>query len=90
MANKRNPKTNPSETMVYQIRLEGHLGRQWAEWFGDVTLTLEENGETLLTCAVIDQAALYGLLKKVRDLGLPLVAVIRVKPGRVQASDIKL
>lgn len=61
--------------MLYQIRLKGHLGCQWAEWFEGMTITLEENGETLLTGPVADQAALHGLLKKVRDLGLPLVSV---------------
>ena len=66
--------------MVYQIRLKGHLGSHWTEWFGDVTITLEDNGETLLTCLVLDQAALHGLLKKVRDLGMPLISAIRVKP----------
>jgi hypothetical protein len=59
---------DPSQPMIYQIRLRGHLGRQWTEWFGDVTITLEEGGEMLLTCPVADQAALYGLLRKVRDL----------------------
>ena len=66
--------------MVYQIRLKGHLGGQWAEWFEGLTITLEENGETLLTGSVVDQAALHGLLKKVRDLGLPLLSVMRVTP----------
>lgn len=61
--------------MIYQIRLQGHLGSQWATWFGNLTISLEENGETLLTAQVVDQAALYGLLKKVRDLGLPLLSV---------------
>ena len=67
--------------MVYQIRITGHLGPQWTDWFGGVTLTWEANGETLLTCPVVDQAALHGVLKKVRDLGLPLVSVTRVGPG---------
>jgi len=66
--------------MVYQIRLKGHLGPQWTDWFGGLTLTLEANGDTLLTGPVTDQAALFGLLRKVRDLGLPLVEVIKVKP----------
>lgn len=75
MSNKANPKTEPGQLMLYQIRLKGHLGCQWAEWFEGMTITLEENGETLLTGPVADQAALHGLLKKVRDLGLPLVSV---------------
>ncbi len=79
MSNKLDPKTE-SQAMVYQIRLKGHLGRQWADWFGGLTITLEDNGDALLTCPVVDQAALYGLLRKVRDLGLPLISVIRVEP----------
>jgi hypothetical protein len=65
---------------VYQIRIRGHLDRRWTEWFGDVSITLEDNGDTLLTCLVVDQAALHGLLRKVRDLGMPLISAIRVKP----------
>ncbi len=68
------------QPMVYQIRIKGHLGPQWTDWFGGLTITLEEGGETLLTCLVVDQAALYGLLRKVRDLGMPLISAIRVKP----------
>ncbi len=68
------------QPMVYQIRIEGHLGPHWTEWFGNVTITLEDNGETLLTCLVVDQAALYGLLRKVRDLGMPLISAVRVEP----------
>jgi hypothetical protein len=66
--------------MVYQIRIKGHLGPRWAEWFGGVTITREDNGDTLLTCPVVDQAALHGLLRKVRDLGMPLISAIRVEP----------
>jgi hypothetical protein len=79
MSNKCNPKTDPGEPMVYQIRIKGHLGPQWTDWFGGLTITLEDNGDTLLTGPVVDQAALHGLLKKVRDLGLPLISAIRVK-----------
>jgi hypothetical protein len=73
-----NPKTDPSQPMVYQIRVKGHLGSQWQDWFGGLTVTLEDNGETLLTGPVVDQAALHGLIKKVRDLGMPLVSVVSV------------
>ena len=68
------------QPMVYQIRIEGHLGPKWTAWFGDVSITLEDNGETLLTGPVVDQAALHGLLRKVRDLGMPLVSVEHVGP----------
>jgi hypothetical protein len=74
MANKRD------EPTVYQIRIKGHLGPQWTEWFGGLNITLEHNGETLLTGPVVDQAALHGLLRKVRDLGMPLISAILVKP----------
>ncbi len=74
--------------MVYEIRLTGHLGPQWTDWFGGVTLTLEANGETLLTCPVVDQAALHGLLRKVRDGGLPLLAVTHVEPRQANGTDV--
>ncbi|MBI5300988.1 MAG: hypothetical protein HY868_02545 [Chloroflexi bacterium] len=67
--------------MIYQIRIKGHLDSQWTDWFDGLTITLEDNGDTLLTGPVIDQAALHGLLKKVRDLGMPLVSVSPVEPG---------
>ena len=89
MSNKLNPKTDPSQPMVYQIRIKGHLGRQWTDWFGGLTITLEDNGDTLLTGPVVDQAALHGLLRKVRDLGMPLLSVNRVEPGQADASDVK-
>lgn len=66
--------------MVYQIRIKGHLGSRWTEWFGGMTITREDDGDTLLTGPVADQAALHGLLRKVRDLGMPLISAIRVKP----------
>ena len=73
---------DPVQAMVYQIRIKGHLGPQWAEWFGGLTITLEENGETLMGGPVAGQAALHGLLKKVRDLGLPLISAVRIEPAR--------
>jgi hypothetical protein len=81
MRNKFNPKTDPSKPTVYQIRIKGHLDSQWTEWFSGMTITLEDNGDTLLTGPVIDQAELHGLLKKVRDLGMPLVSVSPLEPG---------
>lgn len=81
MSNEHSPEGEAGQPMVYQIRLKGHLGTQWTSWFEGLTLTLEENGETLLTGPVVDQAALYGLLRKVRDLGLPLISVTQVRSG---------
>jgi hypothetical protein len=89
MSNKLNPKTDVNQPMVYQIRIKGHLGRQWTDWFGGLAITLEDNGETLLAGPVVDQAALFGLLKKVHGLGMPLLSVICVKPGQADASDVK-
>jgi len=64
----------------YEIRLAGHLDQRWAEWFDGLTLTHQSDGTTLLHGPVVDQAALHGLLQKVRDLALPLVSVTRVAP----------
>jgi hypothetical protein len=69
---------------VYQIKVQGHLSQHWVNWFEGAAIILKDNGDTLLVCSVVDQAALYGLLKKVRDLGLPLVSVIRVQPGTAE------
>ena len=80
---------HPSQPIVYQIRIEGHLSRQWADWFGGLIITLEDNGDTLLTGPVVDQAALHGLLRRVRDLGLPLLSVMRVGPGQTNASEVR-
>jgi hypothetical protein len=81
MANKRSADHDTDQPMVYQIKIRGHLVPQWTDWFEGLTITLEEDGNTLLTGPVIDQAALHGLLKRVRDLGMPLLAVNSVDPG---------
>ena len=72
------PTSDSSRPVVYEIRIEGYLPPQWAEWFEGLTITREPDGTTLLTGPVIDQAALYGLLKKVRDTGLTLIAVNQI------------
>ena len=89
MSIKLNPGTSQTQPVIYQIRIKGHLGPEWREWFGFLTITLEENGDTLLTGAVTDQSALHGLIRKVRDLGMPLISVIPAKAGHVDASDVK-
>ena len=72
--------------MVYQIRVETHLGTQWADWFEGLTITLEANAETLLTGPVVDQAMLHGLLRKIRDLGLSLISVVRIAPETTESK----
>jgi hypothetical protein len=65
----------------YEIRLKGHLGARWAAWFDGLTITRDSDGTTIIHGPVADQAALYGLLQKTRDLGLPLISVNYVEPG---------
>jgi len=88
MANTPNPTTDPQQRMIYQIRIQGHLGSEWTDWFEGLSITLQDNGETLLTGSVVDQAGLYGLLRKVRDLGMPLLSVNRVYPGQADAAEV--
>ena len=74
--------------MIYQIRLRGHLAQQWADWFAGMTITLTADGDTILTGPIADQAALHGLLKKVRDLGLPLLAVQTTESNDSQSMEL--
>ena len=74
---------------VYEIRLKGQLDQQWTDWFSGLAITPEDNGDTLLSGPVVDQAALHGLLRKVRDLGLPLVSVNCVQPGHTDVADVR-
>ncbi len=84
MNTKRHHKADPA---IYQIRLASHLSEPRAAWFEGMTISLEDSGHTLLTGPVVDQAALHGLLRKVRDLGLPLLSVTRLQPGQPDGAD---
>ena len=87
MSNEQIPRWDADQPKVYKIKIKGYLGQQWTGWFEGLAITLEEDGNTLLTGPVIDQAALHGLLKKVRDLGMPLLSVNSVGPGQADAFD---
>lgn len=80
---------NMHEPERYEIRLKGHLETRWAAWFEGLTSTALDNGETLLTSPVVDQAALHGVLRKVRDLGMPLLSVMHVEPEQADVPDVK-
>jgi hypothetical protein len=89
MSNEPDPKPDPSQPMVYQIRVKSHLGPDWTDWFEGLTITLQEDGDTLLTGPIVDQAALHRLLKKVRDLGMTLLSVNLVELGQPDVSDVR-
>src|SRR3982750_1287612 len=78
---------NHHEPGRYEIRLKGHLDNRWADRFEGLSFTHESDGTTILAGPVVDQAALYGLLRKVRDLGLPLIAVNLVDPKQANGPD---
>ena len=87
MSTDINSDIGPGQSMAYQIRIRGHLGFQWTDWFGGLAITLEDNGDTLLTGPVVDQAALHALLRTVRDLGIPLVSVLSVQQDESVAFE---
>jgi hypothetical protein len=81
MSSNLNSGSNDKKAKFYQIKIKGHLGDQWSDWFEGLTVTLDEEGNTLLTGPVVDDAALHGLLKKIRDLGMPLISVNQMDEG---------
>ncbi len=89
MANEPDPTTCPDGATIYYLRIRGQLDAQWEDWFAGLNITPQENGDTLLSGALRDQAELFGLLKKVRDLGMPLLSVNCVEPGPPDAPDGK-
>ncbi len=88
MSETRAPADEQDEPVLYEIRIKGHLDDRWADWFAGLTLRRVDNGDTLLAGPVIDQAALHAVLRKVRDLGLPLLSVMHVVPAQAEAPDI--
>ena len=87
MPDRSIPQPGAGQSKVYEIRIKGHLGPRWADRFEGLAISLEANGETLLTGPVVDQAALHGVLRNVRDLGLPLLSVVRLESKREDAPD---
>lgn len=87
MSNQKDSPQAAQQPNVYQIRFKGHLNGDWTDWFEGLSITLEENGDTLLTGSLLDQSALHGLLKKVRDLGLSLVSVSLVEANEEDHSN---
>ena len=79
MADELNSDFDPDQPTLYQVRIKGHLDDQWADWFEGMVITRVEGGDTHLTGPIVDDAALHGLLKKVRDLGIPLISVNRIE-----------
>jgi hypothetical protein len=79
MPHTPNAITDPSEPAIYRIRVKGHLGPRWERWFSPMVIAPQANGDTLLTGFVVDQAALHGVLRRIRDLGLPLISIERIE-----------
>ena len=89
MSDKPRSSEKQNQQLYYEIRLKGYLDSQWTDWFDQMTITLEEDGNSLLTGTVVDQAALHGLLKKIRDLGLTLISICPGQPDKLTSSDLK-
>jgi len=89
MSDKPRLDKKSNQPHCYEIRLQGHLNGQWTDWFEGLTITMEVDGTTLLTGPVVDQASLHGLLRKIRDLGMPLVSICPVQPSNFGSSSYK-
>jgi len=89
MRDTHGAKEEQDEPARYEIRLKGHLDTRWADRFEGLTITLDDNGTTRLTGPLVDQAALHGVLKRVRDLGTPLLSVTRVAPDQAEGPDLR-
>jgi hypothetical protein len=89
MSNQPAPKLDSDEPTIYRIRIRGQLDCTWADWFGGLIITPDDGGTTLLTSPALDQAALHGLLKKIRDLGLPLISINPIESERVKATSAR-
>jgi hypothetical protein len=88
MSEPHAPTGDRHEARRYEIRLQGHLENRWAAWFDGLTLTRAGDGTTLIAGPVVDQAALFGLLQMVHDVGLPLVSVTHVEPDQPDVPAI--
>ena len=86
MSNEQKSERAPDQVKIFQIRIRGHLSQQWMDWFEGLTITLEDEN-TLLSGPVVDQSALHGILKKIRDLGMPLLSVNPVDAGQATNAD---
>jgi hypothetical protein len=86
MTDRRTPTPDRPEAGRYEIRLTGHLDAHWAAWFDGLTVGHADDGTTLISGSIVDQAALHGVLQRVRDLGLPLVSVVRLEPDEPQTT----
>ena len=89
MSNEQKSEDDSDQPKVYQIRIKGHLSQQWQDWFEGLTITLEEDGNTLLSGPVVDQSALHGILKKIRDLGMPLLSINSIGPNQSTNPDAR-
>jgi hypothetical protein len=89
MTERHTPTPDSHEAGRYEIRLTGHLDARWGAWFDGLTVSYETDGTTVISGQIVDQAALHGLLQRVRDLGLPLVSVSRIEPDQSETTGIR-